>query len=315
MLSLLQNMLPLYKFKIYIRATHDIEFYNFPGIALRGGLGHILKTTVCVFKSIDAVCKKCVLVQTCVYANAFESLNYSDTKVMKKATHLPHPFVITPVIKNKKINAGDEFNIYLTLIGKGITYFPHFVYSLNKLGEKGINKNKGTYSILKIVNIVDNSEICDYKTLSIENNLKPFDSFENYGEIKSIKINFITPCKIMQNKKEVNNISFEFLMKTILRRIKILSIIYNDKLITENFNELIEQSKNNIIKKSNIHWVLNERYSKRQNNKMLLKGFTGYVIYEGNFKIFYPFLKIAEIVNIGKNTSFGYGALKVSVID
>jgi len=46
-----------------------------------------------------------------------------------------------------------------------------------------------------------------------------------------------------------------------------------------------------------------------------LEGFRGYMIFEGKMELAYPFLKIAEIVNVGKNTSFGYGAIGIDILN
>ncbi|MCM8762553.1 MAG: CRISPR system precrRNA processing endoribonuclease RAMP protein Cas6 [Candidatus Omnitrophica bacterium] len=40
---------------------------------------------------------------------------------------------------------------------------------------------------------------------------------------------------------------------------------------------------------------------------MRLGGFTGTITYKGNLKEFLPFIKLGEIIHIGKNTSFGLG--------
>jgi CRISPR/Cas system endoribonuclease Cas6 (RAMP superfamily) len=40
---------------------------------------------------------------------------------------------------------------------------------------------------------------------------------------------------------------------------------------------------------------------------MKLGGFTGQITYSGEIQEFIPYIKLGEIIHIGKNTSFGLG--------
>ncbi|MCM8786423.1 MAG: CRISPR system precrRNA processing endoribonuclease RAMP protein Cas6, partial [Candidatus Omnitrophica bacterium] len=79
-----------------------------------------------------------------------------------------------------------------------------------------------------------------------------------------------------------------------------------DKIV-ENFTQLLEKANSVYTIHSKLTWHDWQRFSLRQKTFMKLGGFTGTITYKGNLKDFLPFIKIGEIIHIGKNTSFGLG--------
>jgi CRISPR/Cas system endoribonuclease Cas6 (RAMP superfamily) len=47
---------------------------------------------------------------------------------------------------------------------------------------------------------------------------------------------------------------------------------------------------------------------------MSLEGFTGTAVFQGDMTPFHDLLQSAEYINIGKNSSFGFGAVNVRFI-
>ena len=57
-----------------------------------------------------------------------------------------------------------------------------------------------------------------------------------------------------------------------------------------------------------------ERYSNRINGKMDFSGLMGEVEYEGELSPFVPWLCAAQVLHIGRNTTFGMGKIEVYFI-
>ena len=57
-----------------------------------------------------------------------------------------------------------------------------------------------------------------------------------------------------------------------------------------------------------------KRYSNRLGQKMDFSGLLGNVQFEGNITPFVPWLYAAQILHIGRNTTFGMGKIEVEFI-
>jgi CRISPR/Cas system endoribonuclease Cas6 (RAMP superfamily) len=77
------------------------------------------------------------------------------------------------------------------------------------------------------------------------------------------------------------------------------------------FKGLIESSKEIKFEKENLSWFDWERYSNRQDTKMMMGGFTGSIVFKGDFEKFIPFLILGEYIHVGKGTSFGLGKYEI----
>jgi CRISPR-associated endoribonuclease Cas6 len=130
-------------------------------------------------------------------------------------------------------------------------------------------------------------------------------------DTKQVKIKFLTPVRIKVNSRYTTDITFLTLIKSILRRLALLSLYYFDKKIEVDFGKILGEASLVKTKSSHIKWVDFERYSTRQKTRMKLGGVIGEVVYEGNIANFVPLLKIGELTHIGKNTTFGLGKYEV----
>ena len=74
--------------------------------------------------------------------------------------------------------------------------------------------------------------------------------------------------------------------------------------------ELINLSENIKTLQYDLKWFDWERYSYRQNRRMILGGLVGQIVFEGNLSPFHDLIKAGEIFHCGKNTSFGLGKYK-----
>ena len=65
---------------------------------------------------------------------------------------------------------------------------------------------------------------------------------------------------------------------------------------------------------SSLRWHEQVRYSSRQKSRQLLGGLCGTLEVEGGLAPFLPLLRTAEVVHLGKETSFGLGKIRVEVL-
>ncbi|MEN8904378.1 MAG: CRISPR system precrRNA processing endoribonuclease RAMP protein Cas6 [Clostridiales bacterium] len=216
---------------------------------------------------------------------------------------------------NKKylIEEGEIFNFGLVIIGKAIEYLPYFIYCFEELGRVGFGKKFGKYNVLSIKCCNSNKVI--YIESRLTENQAVIKNCDFNGETANkLIIEFKTPVKLLQKKKMISDISFEVLMKNILRRISLLSHFHCDRKLELDFTDIINKSKEIITKSSNLKFYDWERISRNTNKPVFMGGFMGVIIYEGELDDFIPFVKAGEIFHIGKGCSFGMGKFEIVVI-
>lgn len=305
------STLPLYKFKIEIQATSPIEFYNFPGIAFRGGFGWILKAQTCLEKN-RTTCEGCYFIHHCPYASIFESYNLGNADIMKEATNFPHPFVLAPVLQwPGVVNPGETFIVYLSIFGEPIKYFHFFIKALKTLGKRGLGKRKSTFTITEIYNYQNGEKLYTSNEGYIARTLEGLSL--NDEMVKGVRINFLTPCHIKYQGTRIKEPDLHSIIKNILRRYKIISSIYGDTSVIHTDIEC-DYSAVEIVD-SHFDWFSTERYSKRQDRYMKIEGFTGFIKVYAISKHVYNVLKIGQTIHIGKHTSFGCGLIQLEKIN
>lgn len=132
-----------------------------------------------------------------------------------------------------------------------------------------------------------------------------------------------TPLRFKHNNHLSSDLSFEQLFKLAIRRITDLfsaygasQLIGNDETLYKqrprldiDFLTLLELAREVKIIDSNLQWEEQTRYSNRQKAKLQMGGILGSISYEGNIMPFIPFLELATLLHLGKQTTFGLGRI------
>jgi hypothetical protein len=121
----------------------------------------------------------------------------------------------------------------------------------------------------------------------------------------------MTPTRLKFDGKLSPTLEFHILIRNLLRRISLLYYFHCGEELNLNFKGLIEEAKGVKVQQENLQWFDWERYSNRQETRMMMGGFIGYIVLQGHFEPFMPFLMLGEHIHVGKGTSFGLGKYKV----
>jgi CRISPR-associated endoribonuclease Cas6 len=300
------------KFLFTLEAKEPLVLPSYKGSTLRGGFGYAFKRVVCALREKE--CQDCLLKEKCIYSYVFETPPPSDTKIMRKYTSAPHPFVIEPPPEKKRgFIPGNDINFGLILIGRAIDYLPYFIYTFEELGKIGIGKGKGKFKLKSVG--CDGKTIYDSESKTIKPSKTASLSFCSIGSGKgcsNIELNFLTPTRILYNGSLTLDLQFHILIRQLLRRLSLLSYFHCGGNPSEiDFGGIIERAKEVKVKKSNLRWYDWERYSARQDTRMKMGGFVGEITFEGDIKPFMPLIRAGEGLHVGKGTSFGLGKYEV----
>ncbi|MFQ5900754.1 MAG: CRISPR system precrRNA processing endoribonuclease RAMP protein Cas6 [Thermodesulfobacteriota bacterium] len=308
---------PFARFTFLLKAKDNLALPSYKGSTLRGGFGHAFKRVVCTIRGKP--CPECLLFEKCVYSYIFETPPPKDTQIMRKYKAAPHPFVIESPLETKtRYLPGETLAFGLILIGKAIDYLPYFIYTFEDLGKIGIGRGRGKYQLQgarckvrggreEIIYSVEDKvlksncqviNVSDFSHLHLSSN--------------TLSLSFKTPTRIVYNGNLTLDLEFHILIRNLLRRISLLSYFHcNGNPGEIDFKGLIEKAGNIRVKERDLKWFDWERYSARQETKMKMGGFTGKVSFKGDIEEFLPFIRLGEVIHVGKGTSFGLGRYEI----
>ena len=285
-----------------------------PGSALRGALGQALES---ICPSQGAGCARCSQRQDCAYNYLFQTPSQIGRNPRNYSNH-PHPFVLEPPITTQcTFEAGQTLKFRLILIGKGISYLLYFINTFQCGGEKfGLGLNRGRYELTAIHSIFGRHRVCIYdarsQPLQLTYRIMHFEDIINVSSISStdhVRLRFLTPTRLKLRGHLIShrNFNFHHLFCCLLRRISDISFIHCDEKLPRHYGDLIDEATK-IKTQSELNWTDNwQHYSRDKKMRMKFGGLVGQVNFEGNLGEFLPFLKLGELLHVGKSTAFGNG--------
>ncbi|MBI3358798.1 MAG: CRISPR system precrRNA processing endoribonuclease RAMP protein Cas6 [Nitrospirae bacterium] len=305
------------QFRFFCKALTEIILPPYKGSAFRGGFGHALKKAVCTVE--HKICERCLLRTHCLYPYIFETALSLADPAPEPARDLPRPFVLIPPLDNKRLyDPGEVFTCDLILIGKAIELLPYFVHTMDQLGQRGLGRALGQFTIDKVESIrpdappkeiysgQDNKLADPGPPILIDRTLPLLKV-----PMKEITIDFLTPVRLKSQEHLTDQPEFAVFFSRLLDRISALSRYHHDIPLEVDFKGLKSLAEHVQIQSSQTDWYDWERYSNRQQTRMKMGGLLGTVTYEGDIKPFLPFLALGEYVHVGKGATFGLGRYEV----
>jgi CRISPR/Cas system endoribonuclease Cas6 (RAMP superfamily) len=299
--------------RIHLIAREQIIFPPFPGAAFRSAFGAALRRTCCTMKA--QTCPNCMLNTSCVYAMVFETQAVHVQSSGYQLKDFPRPFVMTPQFPcESHILKNDSFYCDLILMGRAIEYLPYFIYSFETIGKSGIGKNRGKYVISHMIDQTNETIIFDGPTRQFTGTPQKMDiskiSMVNPGNV--LKLTFLTPTRIKYQNQLTHALTFELLIKNLLRRLKLLAQMTSIGW-TPDFSFILDQAKQVQTIDSNLYWYDWHRYSVRQQRAMKLGGFMGDISFDGDFLSIMPLIEIGQYMHVGKACTFGLGKYRINL--
>lgn len=315
-------------FRVTVEAVEPIHFSYFHETVLRGSLGNVLRNMVCLFKK-QQECRACDIRKKCIYAYLFETIIEKNDPRIKKGLirampEAPHPYIIRidPDAK-ADYEPGETLSFELVLIGKkAIGYLPYFAGAYIAMGRRGIGAGRGKFILKSIETIGNNGE--SKHLYSHENKTIHFgtiictaaDKKDYLSSINHCTVRFVTPLRLLRNRKEVRDIYFSIFFRAILRRIRDLAVIHCgiEDIEWDEINQRLNEKANMVetLKPDKIEWDESySRFSYRQKKSMTFRGIIGEVTFKGDLTPFFPLMLLGEKLHIGKNTSFGLGRYEI----
>ncbi len=321
------------------RLETDSQLPPYKGSTFRGVFGRALKKVTCALKQQE--CTTCLLNKNCVYVQIFETPVSSNSNNFRMASP-PHPFVIEPPMTTESyFPAGTCFDFSLLLMGEANNFIPYFIYAFEQMGKIGIGRKiKGQRGRFLLENVKRDGEIIysshnqklvmtsPVEKLELKSQKQSFErhssdkqSFDKQSFDKQppdqnirLKLTLETPLRLKFANKLQADLPFHLLVRAMLRRVSALLNVYGKGEPLLDYPGLVKKAQTIQTADKNLAWFDWQRYSFRQDKKMLMGGITGSVTYEGKIGEYLPLIDFCEQVHLGKQTTFGLGKIKADIL-
>ncbi|HUT44228.1 MAG TPA: CRISPR system precrRNA processing endoribonuclease RAMP protein Cas6 [Desulfobacterales bacterium] len=299
-----------YIFSCIFKDEAVLPYYK--GSTFRGVFGTALKKVVCALKSKD--CSECLLKYKCIYSHVFETPSSAEDPQDTRIAAPPHPFVIEPPLTTEThFNQDDPFDFQLILFGQSNDYLPYFIYAFEQMGKIGIGKRiNGKRAQFTLGNITaKKKKIYTHKDNTLKSgnfchSLK-LHKCKTSKNAQDIKIIIETPLRLKFENRLKADLPFHVLVRAMLRRMSSLFNYYGDGEPDLDYKGMVNKAKEIQIMNPNLHWFDWRRYSRRQDQEMLMGGITGSITYSGHLGEYIPLIELCSKLHIGKQTTFGLG--------
>ncbi len=303
-------------YEFVCRFEDEAHLPPFKGATVRGLLGHALRRVVCALKR--QACETCLLRDDCLFARMFVLPPPSNNAASNTSVE-PHPFVLEPPLEKKTVyQPGETITIGLILFGELNRKLPYFVYAFDEMGRIGIGRrNDGRRGCFALEQVLSGGQSV-YDPAQGRIQLPSLERLSLHGGFPPpagtdlLEVDLKTPLRFKRNGRLHDDMPFEELVRLALRRAASLLAAFGSGEPDLDYSGIVQRAAAVTTVANDLAWADWERYSSRQKRRMQLGGIVGRVSYAGELDEFLNLLAFAARTHLGKNSSFGLGAIKLT---
>jgi hypothetical protein len=294
----IHSLPPVAVLQCVFKALDMGEVPPLPTTALHGAVGWALWKRVCASQGMES-CNGCPVEQRCAYPRLFEPVRPEGRAVLPGAVReVPRPLVVAPGSpflptgeKFVKLRAGDTVIFRVSLIGQAAADGRTIADLMAAAGQQGLGSHDGTRCRLRLEEAIDVA--C------------PDDEAEAKTLPHSCRLDFVTPLRLKAGGRIVSRLEARPFVSALARRAEALAAMYGERWESPLDEKEISRD---LDLDADMHVVSVPRYSARQGRRMVWPGLVGAVTLAGpTLPALWPLLRFCERVQVGKNTTFGFG--------
>ncbi len=235
-----------------------------------------------------------------------------------------HPFSFR---SSRLVPIGETIAFDLILMGRGIDALPFVVYALSEMGSRGLGAGRGKFTLTRVDTLEDGKpEKTLYSTESLRIDMGQAKAIGLDDLVRSrlretpsderARLRFLTPARIRVGGDLQSGITFELLIRNVLRRLSLLAASHGSSPLKLEYRELVRRASEAQTVQAVLSWWDWQRYSNRLNTSMKLGGFVGDIEFQGPaVRDLFPLLVAGELLHVGTGTSFGLGRYEIMGVD
>jgi hypothetical protein len=313
------------RFHFVLQAETALRLSAFAGSTLRGGFGHVFKRVVCTWPPGD--CPRCLRKDTCAYPYVFETAPPPGAERLRTLEQIPRPFVLEPPEGGAKqsYRPGERFGFRLVLVGRGLDYLPHFLFTFGELGRAGLGADRGRFRVVEVhaeglsgsrrVYEAAANVLHDGDRVTAADLAAPAALAAAGEPPRVLVLHFLTPARIRSDGTVRAELTFQDVVRALLRRLSSLCYFHCGCELSVDFKGLIGRASTFRTVRSELRWVEQDRFSGRQRQRIEMGGVLGRVVFEApegeQWRPYLPLLAAGEWVHVGKGTVMGLGKYRV----
>lgn len=299
---------------VRLRTVEKVYLSPNGAVTFRGAFGKAFRNIECRMPQLD--CRECFLQSQCLFYRYCMRSNPGGKHPVK-------PYIFeAPDGGPGVVEPGKAVSFIITLVGEAVEKLELFLAIFEEMGRCGLGKIRGRCYLDEVYSISDD----DYTPVYLKSsghkilNSPVKRSWSEFCEpldrdIERIRVQFLTPARIQNQGRLVDELPFHVLAIRLINRILDIDMEYCGGGLNFPVQDLVKKAEKEVyVRTQNIRWYDWSRYSLHQNTKMKLGGIVGEIEYQGNITLFIPFLLLGEYIHVGKQSTFGNGTIKVDVL-
>ncbi len=278
--------------KITLVSMGTAKLPSYLGSALRGAVGQALHQDAAAFNYL-----------------------YNNRVLNDNGQDIVNPYVIVPpAISDAPYHTGEELSFDIYLLGDAERYVQPLINALHGMQTLELGASRYPFELKKVTHSLDQRVIWRegfFNAIAARSAALPYRSLPY---IRKLTMYAHTPLRIRRNGALLEDIDFQTIIRNITNRLEAVAARYGgwvDRAEAERIQIL--SAEVSVIQK---HLELKnmKRYSNRLGEKMDFSGLLGSIQFEGELTPFVPWLYAAQILHMGRNTTFGMGRIEVEFI-
>lgn len=297
------------RLSVEFRGLEKPVYTYFPGSFIRGTFGFFLRKAVCPFR-LKQPCESCLVQQKCFY---WEICGLEKQEELT-GKNIDNPFVLDIEEQGrKKGERNSDLSFAIVLFGPALKHVEFIILVFLLMGREGIGKER-----MKCREIVirDGQGKLVYSSLEQKQVALPQPWFYEFGKQKGnqcIRVKYLSPVQLDQERKWVYPPKFETLVYEGLQRIIYLQEIYGSREPIST-REIVKSSQNVHSVWEYVKVVKRLKYSEQKKEKVDWGGIVGIQVFYGSIlPVHMDILRFVSIFHLGRNSSFGSGQFRVEV--
>ncbi|MEA2600052.1 MAG: hypothetical protein QOF89_1044 [Acidobacteriota bacterium] len=307
-------VIPYLRLRFTLEAEEPAWMPPFQGSMLRGAFGHALRRTVCAMGP-GQICASCPLRRACAYTRVFEPfIEGEPPPFLRGIDQAVRPYVFEPLGREGLLEPGDPFRFDLLLFGQAVDLQAYVVLSVERMARTGLGARRSCFRLLRAEAQDPDGSTRELFRAGAPPALRPAPPSVPFPRLPPGRaaLHLLTPLRLKTRDRLTARPSFRDLTFNMLRRILEMAHFHVPGATLDwSFRTLLDRADSVRITAADLRWQDCKRWSQRQQTSMTLGGIVGRLVLEGDLAPFASLLGAAEVVHVGKGTTFGLGKVAV----
>jgi hypothetical protein len=316
--------LDVLRLRLSMRLLADARLPAFKGALFRGGFGYAFQRATCPDHCWGRAhaCGEAVI---CPYRWVFETPHPPGVAHLHDLQDLPRPFALRPPPDSRtSLRAGDLLEFDLALLGRGIDYLPYFLFGFARLGELGLGAMRSPARLERVEAlepwrpagpvVYQNGHALAPPSLPRIGSAAIFEQAAALGP--DLRLTIETPLRIKAGGQVLDHVDLPAFVRALAWRLDALATFHGGGPWGLSHRTLAERARDVFVQHQVVRWVQQERRSDHRGEpqSISLSGMVGSATLRDVPLELRALLLAGSLVNVGKASVFGNGAISVEAI-